>query len=59
MWPTAYHNLCARYVYANFWKEHPGVILRNLVWRVVSNTIKYDYTNAIEKIKKKKRLEAW
>ena len=29
-WPIAYHKPCARHVYANFCKEHPGVSLRNL-----------------------------
>ncbi|KAK9178548.1 hypothetical protein WN943_027740 [Citrus x changshan-huyou] len=57
-WPTAYHRPCARHVYANFCKEHPGVSLRNLFWRAVSSTNKYDYTIAMEKLKKEK-LEAW
>lgn len=29
-WPIAYHRPCARHIYANFSKDHPGVILRNL-----------------------------
>ncbi|KAH9735134.1 SWIM-type domain-containing protein [Citrus sinensis] len=57
-WPTAYHRPCARHIYANFYKEHPGVSLRNLFWRAVSSTKKFDYAIAMEKLKKEK-LEAW
>ncbi|KAH9745090.1 SWIM-type domain-containing protein [Citrus sinensis] len=57
-WPTAYHKPCARHIYANFCKEHHGVSLRNLFWRAVSSTNKFDYTIAMEKLKKEK-LEAW
>ncbi|KAH9705145.1 SWIM-type domain-containing protein [Citrus sinensis] len=57
-WPTAYHRPCARHIYANFCKEHPGVSLRNLFWRAVSSTNKFDYAIAMEKLKKEK-LEAW
>ncbi|KAK9192975.1 hypothetical protein WN944_003670 [Citrus x changshan-huyou] len=57
-WPTAYHRPCARHIYANFYKEHPGVNLRNLFWRAVSSTNKFDYAIAMEKLKKEK-LEAW
>ncbi|XP_052289946.1 uncharacterized protein LOC127899849 [Citrus sinensis] len=57
-WPTAYHRPCARHVYANFCKEHLGVSLRNLFWRAVSSTNKFDYAIAMEKLKKEK-LEAW
>ncbi|KAH9794012.1 SWIM-type domain-containing protein [Citrus sinensis] len=57
-WPIAYHRPCARHIYANFCKEHPGVSLRNLFWRAVSSTNKYDYAIAMEKLKKEK-LEAW
>ncbi|KAH9745085.1 SWIM-type domain-containing protein [Citrus sinensis] len=39
-------------------KEHHGVSLRNLFWRAVSSTNKFDYTIAMEKLKKEK-LEAW
>ncbi|KAH9743893.1 SWIM-type domain-containing protein [Citrus sinensis] len=57
-WPTAYHKPCARHIYANFCKEHPGVSLRNLFWRAISSTNKFDYAIAMEKLKKEK-LEAW
>ena len=57
-WPIAYHRPCARHIYANFCKEHPGVSLRNLFWRAVSSTNKYDYAIAMENLKKEK-LEAW
>ena len=56
-WPTTYHKPCARHVYANFYKEHPSVSLRNLFWMVVSSTNKYDYTIAMEMLKKEE-LEA-
>ncbi|KAK9184926.1 hypothetical protein WN943_025278 [Citrus x changshan-huyou] len=57
-WPIAYHRPCARHIYANFCKEHHGVSLRNLFWRAVSSTNKFDYAIAMEKLKKEK-LEAW
>ena len=57
-WPIAYHRPCARHIYANFCKEHPGVSLRNLFWRVISSTNKYDYAISMENHKKEK-LEAW
>ncbi|KAH9769197.1 SWIM-type domain-containing protein [Citrus sinensis] len=57
-WPTAYRRPCAWHIYANFCKEHPSVSLRNLFWRVVSSTNKFDYAIAMEKLKKEK-LEAW
>lgn len=56
-WPTAYHRPCARHVYANFYKEHPSVSLRNMFCRAISSTNKYDYTITMEKLKKEK-LEA-
>lgn len=52
-WTTAYHRLCARHVYANFCKEHPSVSLRNMFWRAISSTNKYDYTITMEKLKNK------
>ncbi|KAH9649573.1 SWIM-type domain-containing protein [Citrus sinensis] len=57
-WPTAFHRPCARHIYSNFFKDHPGVTLRNLFWRVVSSTNKFDHATAMEKLKKEK-LEAW
>ncbi|XP_024033163.1 uncharacterized protein LOC112095457 [Citrus clementina] len=57
-WPTAFHRPCARHIYSNFSKDHPGVTLRNLFWRAVSSTNKFDHAAAMEKLKKEK-LEAW
>ncbi|KAH9762042.1 SWIM-type domain-containing protein [Citrus sinensis] len=57
-WPTAFHRPCARHIYSNFSKDHPGVTLRNLFCRAVSSTNKFDHAAAMEKLKKEK-LEAW
>ncbi|KAH9746490.1 SWIM-type domain-containing protein [Citrus sinensis] len=57
-WPTAFHRPCARHIYSNFSKDHPGVTLRNLFWRAVSSTNKFDHAAAMEKLKNEK-LEAW
>ncbi|KAK9186817.1 hypothetical protein WN944_018206 [Citrus x changshan-huyou] len=56
-WPTAFHRPCARHIYSNFSKDHPGVTLRNLFWRAVSSTNKFDHVATMEKLKKEK-LEA-
>ncbi|KAH9698180.1 SWIM-type domain-containing protein [Citrus sinensis] len=56
-WATAFHRPCARHIYSNFSKDHPGVTLRNLFWRAVSSTNKFDHAAAMEKLKKEK-LEA-
>ncbi|KAK9189717.1 hypothetical protein WN943_018316 [Citrus x changshan-huyou] len=57
-WPTAFHRSYARHIYSNFSKDHPGVTLRNLFWRAVSSTNKFDHVAAMEKLKKEKRKEA-
>ncbi|KAK9175760.1 hypothetical protein WN944_027767 [Citrus x changshan-huyou] len=57
-WPTAFYRPCARHIYFNFSKDHPGVTLRNLFWRAVNSTNKFDHAAAMEKLKKEK-LEAW
>ncbi|KAK9175831.1 hypothetical protein WN944_027841 [Citrus x changshan-huyou] len=57
-WPTAFHRPCARHIYSNFSKDHPRVTLRNLFWRAVSSTNKFNHAAAMEKLKKEK-LEAW
>ncbi|KAH9700534.1 SWIM-type domain-containing protein [Citrus sinensis] len=57
-WPTVFHRPCARHIYSNFSKDHPRVTLRNLFWRAVSSTNKFDHAAAMETLKKKK-LEAW
>ncbi|KAH9698182.1 SWIM-type domain-containing protein [Citrus sinensis] len=53
-WATAFHRPCARHIYSNFSKDHPGVTLRNLFWRAVSSTNKFDHAAAMEKLKKEK-----
>ncbi|KAK9287670.1 hypothetical protein L1049_016108 [Liquidambar formosana] len=51
--PRADHRFCIRHMYANFMAEFKGKALKDLMWQAASTYTVQEFTQAMEKIKKK------
>lgn len=38
MLPRAEHRCCARHIYANWKKHHPGIVLKAMFWRAAKSS---------------------
>ncbi|WOK97368.1 hypothetical protein Cni_G06076 [Canna indica] len=48
--PAAEHRNCARHIYANWKKKHPGHVLKSLFWRAVRCTIESDFKKTMSEM---------
>ncbi|WOK98942.1 hypothetical protein Cni_G07654 [Canna indica] len=48
--PAAEHRNCARHIYANKKKKHPGHVLKSLFWRAVRCTIESDFKKTMSEL---------
>ena len=50
-WPQYEHRICCKYLYNNFRKNHPGVLIRNMFWRTAKATYKQEFDRVIDELK--------
>ncbi|WOL09798.1 hypothetical protein Cni_G18551 [Canna indica] len=48
--PAVEHRNCARHIYANWKKKHPGHVLKSLFWRAVRCTIESDFKKTMSEL---------
>ena len=50
-WPQYEHRICYRHLYNNFKKDHPGVLIRDMFWRVAKATYKQEFDRVMDELK--------
>ena len=50
-WPQYEYKICCRYLYNNFRKNHPGVLIKYMFWRVAKTTYKKEFDKVIDELK--------
>ncbi|XP_021615715.1 uncharacterized protein LOC110617306 [Manihot esculenta] len=53
IFPNASHRVCCRYLYMNFKKEFPGLMLRDDFWNAVKSTHSYEFWLHMKNLKPK------
>ena len=49
--PGVDHRLCVRHLYNNFKKKHPGLILRDIFWRIATATYYKQWDRAMKELR--------
>ncbi|KAK9998276.1 hypothetical protein SO802_017879 [Lithocarpus litseifolius] len=50
-WPQYEHRICCRHLYNNLRKNHPGVLIRELFWKVAKATYKAEFDRLMDELK--------
>ena len=50
-WPQYEHKICCRHLYNNLMKNHPGVLIKELFWKVAKATYKIEFNRLIDELK--------
>ncbi|XP_075671529.1 uncharacterized protein LOC142641051 isoform X3 [Castanea sativa] len=50
-WPQYEHGICCKHLYNNLRKNHPGVLIRDLFWKVAKATYQQEHERAMNKLK--------
>ena len=49
--PGVDHRLCVRHLYNNFKKKYPGLILRDIFWRIATTIYYKQWDRAMKELK--------
>ena len=50
-WPQYEYKICCRHLYNNFRKNHPGVLIKYMLWRAAKTTYKKEFDKVINELK--------
>ena len=50
-WPQYEHRICCRHLYNNFSKDHLGVLIEDMFWRVAKTTYKQEFDRVMDELK--------
>ena len=50
-WPHYEHRICCRYLHNNLRKQHPGLLIRDLFWRVAKTTYAQEFERLMNEMK--------
>ena len=50
-WPQYEHRICCRHLYNNLRKNHLGVLIRELFWKIAKATYKAEFDRPMDELK--------
>ena len=50
-WPQYEHKICCRHLYNNLREQHPGILIRDLFWKVAKATYAHEFKRVMNEMK--------